>query len=818
MDMRYYLNKDWKLKVIKYPDDQNLIPSKALKKWIPAAVPGTVHTDLFNAGLIEDPFNEQNEYKLEWISRSDCIYQKEFDYPGTINKESRIKLIFEGLDTAAEIFLNSKLLGRSENMFLKQEFNVTHLLKHENNVLEVRFESPVVFSLKNENKYGKLSAALNANRVHIRKAQYSFGWDWGPSYPTMGIWRPVYLQVEDNAVIKSLHVITEKLTKKHASVKVNFSVEFYKKQKSKAVITLSHKEKEFRKELTIRNESKQYVEFSITNPEIWWPNGYGEQNLYQLNIKIIDGSGNILDEQAKNIGIRTIDLQLNYKGESTFRFIVNGKPIYVKGMNWIPADPFLPRVNENRYRKLLTLGKNANANMLRVWGGGIYEDDVFYNLCDELGLLVWQDFMFACAAYPEYKSFLSSVTEEIAQNVERLRSHPCIAIWCGNNENEWIWYQAERKSYKEMPGYRIFHKLIPELMSTLDPSTPYWPTSPFGFDEDPNSQNSGNRHQWDIWSNWKDYSEVETDQSLFVTEFGFQGPANIDTFNKYLPAEKRNIQSPAFEYYNKQVGGPERIVRFLSAHLPLRTGWNDFIYLAQLNQGLALKKCIEHWRTNQVVTNGSIIWQLNDTWPVTSWALIDSDLKPKLSYHFVKNVFSSSILYFNKSDNAINLNLLNESKEMTTSVNTVMIDLTGKYLFNKSKNISTDKKNVELEKFKINTLPADNNWIIIATLFDINKNIIHRNIYLEKEWKHIKLPEAGLSYNISQKSDGMFITLTTNKPAFFIDVQYPGFTFAERGFILLPGEVKQLEIIDRKDVEINRDLIKILSLNDYLEH
>ncbi len=819
MKKKFSLNGNWKFKLKSHSADKITIPMSRIKKWAPANVPGTIQTDLLKAGLIEDPFLERNEYKLEWISKTAWIYRTKFDYPD-IHRNSGIKLVFEGIDTIADIYLNSKFLGRSENMFLRYEFSVDNILKPVKNILELRFESPIKASIKNEKKHGKLSNALNSNRVHIRKAQYSFGWDWGPAYPTIGIWRPVYILTEDKAIIQTIKFETEELSERTARLKIGFIARFHIRQQLKAVITLSNENDMSSKEVLIGDQDHYSIGITVINPKIWWPNGQGEQNLYDLSIHIVDDSGKILDEKNKKVGIRKIELQLKEKDKQVFCFRVNGRPIYIKGMDWIPSDSFLPRVNQKKYAKLLTYARDANANMLRVWGGGIYEADEFYNLCDRLGLLVWQDFMFACEVYPEYKEFVRTISEEVTQNVERLRNHPCIAIWCGNNENEWIWYRTGERSYKEMPGYKIFHEIIPGLMKTLDPSRPYWPTSPYGYDDDPNSQSSGNRHQWDIWSNWIDYTQVKNDRSLFVTEFGFQGPANLETFNKILPLSKRKIQSPSFEYYNKQIEGPERIIRFLAGHLPLRTKWEDFIYLAQLNQGFALKTCIEHWRTNGNVTNGSIIWQLNDCWPVTSWALIDSETKPKMAYHFVKNVFSKAIIYFKKESFDLKINLLNEGEEGNASYKMMVIDSdTGNSILETSKQISLNKRKfIKLDKLNIRKLPEGKNWVIITTLYDSDENIIHRNYYLEKEWKQLKLPEAGIKYKLSGKSDKIYLIFSTKKPAFFIDVHYPGITFADKGFIMLPGELKLLEITEGRPKLINNNIIKIFSLNDYLKN
>ena len=817
MNKKFYLKDNWKFKIINYPLREVNIPVKNIKKWMPAVVPGTIHTDLLKAGLIEDPFKEKNEYKFAWISKSNCIYRTKFIFPEKFKSSSDIKLVFEGIDTAADIYLNKVLLGRAENMFLRYKFSIRSLIKPGKNILELRFESPISYGLEREKNYGKLYAALNSYRVHIRKAQYSFGWDWGPVYPTLGIWRPVYLQAEEKVVIDTIKFDTEKLTGTKANLRIRFNVHLHTNRQLKATISLSNEDKKFSREVIIGNQKQYSLRFIILNPKLWWPNGYGEQNLYDLKISIVDPSGKILDEINKKVGIRKIDLKLNEKERQTFLFRVNNKVIYVKGMNWIPADSFLPRVDNIKYKNLLFFARDANANMIRVWGGGIYENDEFYEQCDRLGLLVWQDFMFACAAYPEDKKFINLISEEIIQNVDRLRNHPCIAVWCGNNENEWIFYREIHKSYKEMPGFKIFHQLMPALMKKLDPNRPFWPTTPFGFDKDPNSQASGNRHQWEIWSSWIDYSLVKYDQSLFVTEFGFQGPANIGTLNKILPVEKRKIQGSAFEYYNKQIEGPERIFRYLAGHLPLRLEWDDFIYLAQLNQGLALKTCVEHWRTNKI-TGGSIVWQLNDCWPVTSWSLIDSDIKPKMSYHFVKNIFSKAIIFFRKSGSNLGINLLNEGEQGDAVYEVIIIDSKdGSCLSKISKKISLDnRKFIDLDKFSISKLPEDKNWIIVTTIYDKNKKIIHRNYYLEKRWKHIKLPAARVKINLVRKSGKNNIIISTNKPAFFVDVFHPGLTFGDRGFILLPGEQKNLEIIE-KNKTIRKDAVKIFKLNDYLK-
>ncbi len=811
MKERLYLDGEWKLKIGNRFSPS--APKKIIKKgWINAEVPGTVHTDLLKNKLIEEPFYSNNEIKLSWIAESDWVYKTIFDSPFETGDRYPVKLIFEGLDTIAKIYLNGSCIGAAKNMFIKYEFDITRYLKPKKNQLEIFFESPVYRGDIEEQKYGKLPVALNSHRVYVRKAQYSFGWDWGPSFPTMGIWRNVYIEKEKRAFIENFSFDTIRVSSKSAEVVIRFDVK--KKTGEKLIAEVNFNS--LQKKIIEVNDDKNRIVLEIKNPLLWMPNGYGEQNLYDVEVKLKDELNYEIDSIKKKIGIRKIELQLEEKGKNTFRFVVNGVKIYAKGGNWIPGDAFLPRVRENKYRMLLNYAKEANMNFIRVWGGGIYESNIFYELCDDLGLLVWQDFMFACGAYPEHEEFIQNITEEISYNVKRLQYHPSIAIWCGNNENEWIWHQLKKTSYKLMPGYKIFSEVIPALLDEIDPLRPYWESSPFSFDEDPNSITSGNRHQWDIWSNWIDYNQVVHDNSLFVTEFGFQGPANKSTFEKFIPKKEKRIGGEIFEFHNKQVEGPERVNRFLSAHLPLSIKWDEYIYLAQLNQGLALKTCLEHWRFNQPVTNGSIIWQINDTWPVTSWALIDSELRPKISYHFVKKSFTPVALKFSVSESNIELSGLNQTaNDFKGILNVLIMNLkTGKVL-------SIEKSKVKITHGSLGIIHMlekkyDNNNILIASLFDLKKNLIHRNVLPLKEWKYLQLPEAKIKIKLLRRNEDRRLEVTTDQPAFFVDLISSSADFSDRGMVILPGEKLELKTSNVKNKKLKINDVRIYSLNNFL--
>jgi beta-mannosidase len=813
----YSLNDKWKFK-LSDDSDTALIPAdkiKQIKKWNHASVPGTIHTDLLNNKIIDEPFYSDNELHLGWIAECNWTYETEFNLPKNYEPTIPLRLVFEGIDTVAEIFLNDAKLADVDNMFRSYSFDVTDKLNPKKNVLSLKFQSPLKAGRELEKKYGQLPVALNSERVYLRKAQYSFGWDWGPNFPTSGIWKNVYLEQIPTAEIVQLTFNTIEVESNRAEVEITAFIKGKIEHISQIKLILEHGDSKIVKEIPKPEKSEISLKILLHAPKFWYPNGEGDQPLYTLCVQIISQDGTIIDSKQKKIGVRKIELKLENDGKPTFCFVINGNQIFAKGVNWIPADSFLPRVTKEKYSALLKLVQNANMNMVRVWGGGIYETDTFYDLCDEFGLLVWQDFLFACGAYPEHKKFIENVTAEVEENVGRLRHHACLALWCGNNENEWGWYQNQKTSYTEMPGYKIYNELLPAIIKNLDPHRPYWQSSPFSDGEDPNQQGSGNNHQWNIWSCWIDYDTVVDDKSLFVTEFGFQGPANITTLNKAIPKKNRKTFDRIFEHHNKQVEGTERIFRFIAAHLPVRNGWKDFIYLGQLNQALALKTCVEHWRSNSPYTNGTIIWQLNDCWPVTSWSLVDSNLLPKIAYHVIKNSFQNSLITFVKNDETTDVKFLNQQSnpfhgELILEQFQIQ---TGKKLSAQIYELNSSSYSSQIIH-KISDKESD--VLFVSYLYDKDGNLIHKNIFYPYPWKHAPLPKVHLDKKVILKENSYYLEISSRKPALFLDPYHPKLIFSNRGFSLMPREIILVKLEGKSVEKIKFDEIKIFTLNDYL--
>jgi len=782
---RLDLNGEWRFRLKNRNGVESQI-TENLDQWMQAEVPGTVHTDLMTLDKIPDPFFGDNEYKVQWVGEADWEYARSFHITQDCLEQQNIDLVCEGLDTLATIFINDQEIAQCRNMFITHRFPIKNYLKPGENEICIRFDSPLVCTRELEQLHGKLTEIRHSHRMYLRKAQYSFGWDWGPMLPTSGIWRPIYLEGYNSIRIADVSVKTFSCTSNVAKLEIEAVLEGEIEKEIICNVKLAGGGETVSQEV-ISTENRVRFFLSVANPKLWWPGGWGDPYLYDFRFTV-SCQGVLIDEKRFKYGIRTTELRLtDEKGENCFHILVNGKPVFCRGADWIPADSFIPRVTPEKYRRLLEMSRDAGMNMLRIWGGGIYENPIFYQLCDEMGIMVWQDFMFACGAYPESDDFLQQVKEESEWVVKELRNHSSIVIWCGNNENEWIYYHDGSRLPQKMSGFKIFHDMLPELCENLDQTRPYWPSTPWGGD-DPNSEDIGNRHSWDIWSRWVDFTEVVNDHGKFISEFGFQAPASVETMNSCLKPEDRNPEGEVFADHQKQEEGNERLFRFLAGHQKVTTEYIPFIYACQVNQAEALKTCIEHWRSRKFDTAGALIWQLNDCWPVSSWSLIDSRLEPKASYFYSKKFFHPILMGFEEAENNLVLYIVNDTPEnLQGEVHLNIRTFFGEEKLEKKVAVNVpDNGLIKIPVFcneEMDNLDKKRNYVKASLKIDGQERLRSNNIFLRYKW--MDFPEGSIQAEIiNNSSEGVKIQCKSKSFLKSVYLHLPGWSFSDNFFDL----------------------------------
>jgi len=674
--------------------------------WLATTVPCSIFNSLIAAGQIKEDDINANPEEFSPVSEKPWIYRKIFDAPAELLDCGRVDLVFDGLDTITRIWLNGKLIARTNNMFIPFRFDVTAQLKPRNNVLLVKFEPAVQYAKKLMHRYTSFSESdfINPYRVYIRKAQYQFGWDFCPALPGCGIWRGVRLEGIKKACLADLHVRTIDCNNHYADIKITVKLDTISRQDYLCKLTLSHGGETIKHDLTFKSgEDSQSTVIHIENPALWWPAGYGRQNLYQLELHLLSGD-EIIDQAQKKIGIRTVkldyspdesSLRATQRDGENFRFEINGQLIYAKGANWIPASIFAGSVTGDDYEKLLHAAAEANINMLRVWGGGYYEADEFYRLCDRLGIMVWQDFMFACGYYPDRQWFLTEVKTEAATIIKRLRNHPCLVLWCGNNEIDWMHHTGKLGKPRKFYGKAIYHQLLPQLAAELDPDTDYIPTTPLGGKDEFKIGQPLTAHQWGVWSGHQPirwYYCQPQDIPGFVAEFGLQSLPNTQTIKNCCPSDQLRIGSFQIEKHNYQLDGNSRLYRYVGDLFGAAEDLEQFVYLSQITQARAVKTYVEHLRAHNFRNNGVLFWQLNDCCAAISWSAIDHTKQPKALYYYAKRFFSNLLItVVSEFDRAkansppllqsLNAVTINDSNQpVTATLNCRLIDLSGSLL------------------------------------------------------------------------------------------------------------------------------------------
>jgi beta-mannosidase len=631
-----------------------------------AQVPGNIHNDLLQAGKLTDPYGRDNELAAQWVGEADWIYAREFSVPAALLKHDRVLLHCAGLDTLATVTLNGKPVGATDNMFRTWEFDVKNLLRAGTNRIEVRFASAVKHVAARAAERPKdqplpqwVQPGSIPGGLYVRKQQCNFGWDWGPCLVTCGIWRPIRLLAFNTARLSDIHILQDHSRKGSVNLTVNLAAETAGQTTPLRVkVRVSFEGKTVAVREVGLKHGRAGADIGIRNPKLWWPNGMGTQPLYDVSVELLAAGGFPLDTATRRIGLRTmkLDRHPDQWGES-FQFVVNGIPFFAKGANWIPGDAILARLTRPDYERLLSDAAAVNMNMLRAWGGGIYEDDAFFEICDRLGLCVWQDFMFACSTYPTFDAaFMAGVKAEVEDNVRRLRHHPSLAFWCGNNELEQglvsdKWYHAKdwQKWTMSWRDYtRLFDKLLPETIQRLDPERDYWPGSPHTpppYDRnDFNSVQAGDAHLWDVWHGRKPFEWYRTCKHRFNSEFGFQSFPEPKTVRGYTQPGDRNVTSAIMEHHQRSAIGNTAIMQYMCDWFLLPRDFESTLWLSQILQGMAMKYAVEHWRRSMPRGMGTLYWQLNDCWPVASWASIDYHGRWKALHYMARRFFAPALI------------------------------------------------------------------------------------------------------------------------------------------------------------------------------
>lgn len=817
--------------------------------WLNAKVPGTVHTDLIANGIIEDPFYRLNEKDLQWIDKKDWEYKTTFNVEDAIFDKEVIELNFKGLDTYSNIYLNDSLVLKTDNMFIGYKVNCKPLLKRGKNNLKIVFDSPIKVGLKKRDGLGyKLPNAVNDQSengelgkkqvaVFSRKPGYHFGWDWGPRLVSSGIWQDVVLNAWNNATLRDVYIKQNEINDKYAQLSAELDIEATHKFKTVVNITIDstlsiHKEIQLKK-----GDNKIIIPVKIENPELWWTNGLGKQKLYKVDIEL-KNNDKLIAVHSNKIGLKTLEViqEKDSIGES-FYFKLNGHSVFMKGANYIPQDVFLNRVSVEDYETTIKNMVEANYNMIRVWGGGIYEKDVFYDLCDKYGILVWQDFMFACAMYPGDKAFLESVKTEAKYNVKRLRNHTSIALWCGNNENliawkTWGWInEIKRNQGQEIvdavwKGYQdVFHNILPEVVKELDADTFYWASSPTSARGENSTLTSGDYHYWGVWGQGESLSTFNEYIPRFMSEYGFQSFPEFESVTKYTEQQDWDIYSDVMKSHQRSPIGNKSIERYMQSWYKTPKDFQSFLYVSQLLQAKGMKIAIEAHRRNMPYCMGSLYWQINDCWPVASWSTIDYYGKWKASHYQVKELYKPIKTLFFENDGQLELHIVSdELKNNSATLRLKTLTFKGEILNEVEKSIEI-KSNTSDVYFstdirKIIDKNKESNTILLAELIDENNTVFDESLFFFETPNNLELTKPNINYTVSRDDkDRVVVEIETDVLVKNIRLStlIEG-RFSNNYFDVLPVK-KQRIYFDSKDaieIEKLKENLEIISLyNSY---
>ena len=800
--------------------------------WLPASVPGSVYTDLFNNHKIPDPFFGDNEKKLQWIDTCDWEYETWFIADDSMIRGNHAELSFQGLDTYAKVYLNDSLILRADNMFRTWKTECGKYLRGGRNHLLIHFESAVK---KGKAEAGKLPYVLpGEEKVFTRKAQFQYGWDWGPRFVGCGIWKPVTINTWRGLIIRDIRVTHDTQADSTTVIHAKLKIDADKPSAINIEVKAEGGEQGtfyFKRILAHPGTEMISTDFSIKNAGQWWCNEKGDARIYSLDFRVTN-SQRQRAEQKVTYGIRSTELIQDPDASGRrFYFRLNNTPVFMKGANWIPGDHFLSRMTKEKYRTLLLAAKEAHINMLRVWGGGIYEDDAFYDLCDSLGILVWQDFMFACAMYPGDKSFTENVMAEIEEQVTRLRNHPCIVLWCGNNEMDegwknWGWQKqynySKEDSAKIWNDYLdLFHHRIPNLLKQIDPSRPYWESSPsigWGHEE---SLQHGDSHYWGVWWGLEPFEIYNKKVGRFMSEYGFQGMPSMHTVESYTLPGDRTLNSSAIKNHQKHPTGFETIGHYMDEWYRKPKDFESYVYVSQLLQAEGIRIAIEAHRRAKPYCMGTLYWQLNDCWPVTSWSSIDYSGNWKALHYAVKSAFEKYLISVTDTADLFSVYIVSDDTAPVKAKLLLSVeDFSGTQLWHDSTDAYlSDKTSTVVYRNKIADFTAQFNpaRIFLKLALRREDKIIASAIYYFRKPLDLLLDKPSVSYALREDETHQFtIDVTSNTLArnVQLEIRESNIHFSENYFDLLPHEPRSVTFHSDLLPDEIRKRLHIMSLAD----
>ena len=819
-----------------------------LTNWYNATVPGTVHTDLLAAKIIEDPFYRLNERGLQWIDKEDWIYETKFSLNADMASMSHIELCLEGLDTYADVYLNDSLLLTADNMFRRWTIPVSEVVwRDRENTLRVHFHSPVKidvpkfdalpFHYPASNDHSENGGLLDKKiSVFARKAGYHYGWDWGPRLVTMGIWRPIRLRAWNEAYICDTYYEQATVNARNADVTNHVELTAGEDIPNVLVRTLDASTGQTLAHATMglkEGENRIDLPFKILRPQLWWTNGLGTPHLYTLRTEVVR-DGKVVDSRTDRIGLRSLRIVRDEDTEGrTFYVELNGHPLFAKGANYIPQDCFLPRVTDKDYRRTIQDAVDVNMNMLRVWGGGIYENDLFYDLCDEKGILVWQDFMFACSMYPAEGRLLESIRMEAIDNVKRLRNHACIALWCGNNECQDAWYgwgwrnEMERQNPEyarkiEQQYHQQYHVTLPQVVEEYSPGTFYWPSSPYAFEGEVSGKTHGDRHYWDVWHAKKPFSNYNTEKGRFFSEYGFQSFPELASVKRYAPdSTDWNIRSEVM--MSHQRGGEHAnglIETYLLDGYPLPKDFQTFLYTNLVMQGDAIRTAMEAHRRMKPYNMGSLVWQHNDCWPVASWSSRDYYGRWKAQHYFTRHAFDDILVSPVREGNDLHVYIVSDRLGATGGrLRVRTAELTGNTVFDKTFNVKVQANESRcVASIPIHELLNGKDSIQVAILldyYDKGKRRYSNNLALASQ-KELDYPDANITTDIQPVEGGYRVGLCC--PVFaravYLSSSDDNSTYSDNYIDLRPNEQAYVTVRTALGLEEFRNTLRTVCLND----